>query len=135
MLEHIRETGNTLSKGLPEIVRPGANGEEKFRSRRTKIVIERKITKTLVTFDPDLVPLLSRTAWQRVCETWAEIQNENLLTIRYQPDLWPGMRCSFGDRQSEILGVIDQPARPGKRKITELHVQEIYRTSAVLPGV
>ena len=81
----------------------------KFRSRRHRITIEQKV----------ILPPFKWIAWTRVCQTWAEIQNENLITIRYQPNLWPGMRVSVGGRHSEILGIVD---RPGKTRLTELHV-------------
>ena len=60
-----------------------------------------------------------------MCTTWAEI-HENMITIRYQKNLFPGMRVMAGEDHFEITAVID---RPGKTRLVELRVSKI-RASA-----
>jgi hypothetical protein len=47
---------------------------------------------------------------------------DNIITIRYQPELYPGMRVVIGNSFFEIIGVID---RRGKTRLTELQVREV----------
>jgi head-tail adaptor len=102
-------------------VRLKAIVNEFFRARRHRITIQQKIERRNAVgeflFD-----------WQDVCTTWSEIK-DNTITIRYQPELWPGMRVVIGNSYFEIVGVID---RQGKTRLVELQVKEI-RASAVLP--
>ena len=93
--------------------------EEKFRVRRHRIQIQRQIT----------IPPLNWAVWIQVCRTWAEI-HDDMITIRYQKNLSPGMRVAIGNHHHyEIVGVID---RPGKTRLVELHVKEI-RAQAEIP--
>lgn len=101
-------------QGRAEIVNPGATWTEKTRVRRHRITIEQK----------------TGDEWQKVCESWAEIRGE-VITVRYQPYLLPGMRVVMGRETYEISAVIDPP---GKTRLVELHIGEfIDRASAVLP--
>jgi len=77
-----------------------------FRARRHRITILQKNGST----------------WNEVCQTWAEIHHENLITIRYQPDLQPGYRVVIGNSFFEIVGVID---RPGKTRLVELRIEKL----------
>jgi hypothetical protein len=93
--------------------------EEKFRVRRHRIQIQRQTT----------IPPLNWAVWTRVCEIWGEI-HDDMITIRYQKNLFPGMRVLIGNHHHyEIVGVID---RPGKTRLVELHVKEL-RASADMP--
>ena len=86
---------------------------EKFHSRRHRITIQRKIhrqnTCGEVLFD-----------WADVCTTWSEIR-DNIITIRFQPEIYPGMRVVIANSYFEIVGVID---RRGKTRLVELQVKE-----------
>jgi head-tail adaptor len=85
------------------------------RSRRHRITIQRKIERRRNSVGEIEVE------WQNVCETWAEIRH-NVVTIRYQPELFPAMRVVIGNHHFyEIIGVID---RPGKTRLVELRVKE-----------
>jgi hypothetical protein len=90
---------------------------ENSRPRRHRITIVRKVT----------IPTGNFWIWRRVCQTWAEI-HENVITIRFQKNLFPGMHVLAGDDRFEITAVID---RPGKTRITELHIEKL-RASADL---
>jgi hypothetical protein len=83
---------------------------EKFRSRRYRVAIEKQI----------VIPPLPWAVWTRVCETWAQLADDETITIRYQPNLFPGMRVSVGRKHFEILGIID---RPGKTRLVELKIR------------
>jgi head-tail adaptor len=103
-----------------EIVNRGASWTEKTRVRRHRIVIEQKVE----------IQDYSGDQWQKVCESWAEIRGE-VITVRYQPYILPGMRVVIGRELYEITAVID---KPGKTRLVELHISEfINRASAVLP--
>lgn len=93
------------------------NGEEKFRSRRHRIRIERQ----------SIIPPLEWAVWTRVCETWGELRDDDVISIRYQPNLLPGMRVAVGGKYFSIIGVID---KPGKTRLVEL----IIRAEADAPS-
>jgi len=84
---------------------------KEFRARRHRITILKQIP----------IPTLNFWPWCRVCQTWAEI-HENVITIRYQKNLFPGMHIVAGADRYEITGVVD---RPGKTRITELHIEKL----------
>ncbi len=92
-----------------------------FHSRRHRITIEQN-----VGFQDSYGELHER--WEKVCESWAEIKDD-VITIRYQPYLLPGMRAVIGSEHFQIEGVID---RPGKTRLVELRVKKI-RASADMP--
>ena len=74
-----------------------------------------------------MVHIMNFWRWAKTCTTWAEI-HDDVITIRYQKNLFPGMHIVAGADRYEITGVVD---RPGKTRITELHIEKL-RASADL---
>jgi head-tail adaptor len=91
-----------------------------FRPYRHRITIEKKIEQRGRLGDVEI-------EWQLVCQTWAEIR-DNVITIRYQPDLLPGYRVRIGKSYFEIVGVVDimEPTR-----LVRLTVKEFNRARPV----
>ena len=106
------------TKAGSEIIDPGANMSEKTRVRRHRIPIRREID----------VPFISYPIQSNVCTTWAQICGD-IVTIRYQPDIYPGDQLIVGQDVYEITAVAD---RLEKTRLVELHVKEI-RASADMP--
>ena len=79
--------------------------EETFRVRRHRIRIERRIESRNTVGEVI-------HEYQHTCETWAELR-DNIVTIRYQPEIYPRDRVVIGNSRFEIVGVIDvkQPTR------------------------
>jgi hypothetical protein len=75
-----------------------------FHARRHRITIERR----------------TEDGFERICETWAEIRG-NVISIRYQPEIYPDYRVVIGSDHFRIVGVVD---RRGKTRLTELQVEE-----------
>jgi head-tail adaptor len=93
-----------------------------FRPFRHRITIEKKIEQRGKLGDVEI-------EWRLVCQTWAEIR-DNVITIRYQPDLLPGYRVAIGKSYFEIIGV--QDIRPSR--LVRLTVKEFSdRAKAVSP--
>jgi len=84
-----------------------------FHARRQRITIERRIQirntvgEFLQRFEPS-------------CTTWAEIKDD-VVSIRYKPDLYPGDRVVIGESRFKIIAVID---RRGKTRLTELQLEQ-----------
>jgi head-tail adaptor len=79
--------------------------EAVLRPHRHRITIQRTIETR------NIVGEVVRD-WQDVCQTWAEIKGD-LVTIRYQPEIYPGDRVRIGNSYFEIVGVVDitEPTR------------------------
>jgi head-tail adaptor len=95
----------------------GATVNAIYRSNRSRITIRRRLEHRNSVGEVEY-------EWIDVCETWAEI-NDNVVTIRYQPELLPAMRIVHGGTEFEIIRIVRDPARAcnaGHGRFVELHV-------------
>jgi head-tail adaptor len=101
-----------------------ADAKKMDRSRRHRITIQRKIERRSSLGDIEF-------EWQYSCETWADIQGDTI-TIRYQPELYPGDRVVIGKHHFyEITAVIDRKFRNGR--LVELQVTPILGHGRACP--